>query len=50
LLAGFLTAALLLAGFLTRRLILLPRFVLARHVIFLSWEHRNNGPESASFR
>jgi len=50
LLAGFLTAALLLIGLLTRRLVLLAGLALVRHGCFLSWEHHNNGSGSAPFR
>jgi hypothetical protein len=44
LLARFLTAALLRSGLLPRRLILLARLVLVRHVCFLSWERQYNLP------
>ena len=49
LLAGFLTAALLLTRLLTRRLFLLAG-LLVRHVVSFHGEHHNNGSESASFR
>src|SRR5580704_8746299 len=44
LLARFLTAALLRGGLLPRRLILLARLVLVRHVCFLSWDRKYNLP------
>jgi hypothetical protein len=50
LLARFLAAASLLTGFLTRRLIVLAGLVLVRHVVSFTWEHHDNGSESAPFR
>jgi hypothetical protein len=50
LLAGFLTAALLLAGLLIRRLILLAGLVLVRHVISFHGNAGTTAPSPASFR